>query len=92
MSQIEEALGALVQGHSVRRETWEPTIRVFLTKGKLMCQYGAAKAWPCALSWDEIVATDWQLIEDSAVAQQVDDTIESPRLPFVLRTSNSNVA
>jgi len=87
VAQFEEILSALVQGQSVRRDDWEETIRIFVIRDSLMCQYGVAAPWPCALSWSEMAATDWQLIADAAVAFIVSRSVEARPLPFVLRAS-----
>jgi len=71
MAQFQAILPALNQGHSVRRDEWEPVIRMFVLKDLLMCQCGSAKPWNHTLGWEEITATDWQLAE---VTETVDNT------------------
>jgi hypothetical protein len=63
MAQFDVVLSALVQGESVRRDEWEPIIRMFVSSDTLMCQCGDSKPWQYTLSWDEITALDWQLIK-----------------------------
>ena len=69
MAGFTSVLPALAQGASIRRDEWEPIIRMFVLSETLMCQCGAARPWRYSLSWDEIVATDWQLIKNVSAAQ-----------------------
>jgi len=62
MAQLSLILPALVRGESVRREGWEPVIKMFLSSELLMCQCGSSKPWHHALGWDDIVANDWRVI------------------------------
>jgi len=62
MAQIDVMLPALTQGRSVRRDGWEPVIRMFVSFDTLMCQCGDSKPWLHALGWDDITADDWQLV------------------------------
>jgi hypothetical protein len=63
MAHFAKVVRALTHGHSIRRDEWEPTIRMFVAGNTLMCQSGHSKPWRCALTWEEIAATDWQLIK-----------------------------
>jgi hypothetical protein len=63
MAQFHAVLPALNQGQSVRREDWEPIIRMFVLRDLLMCQCGTSKPWNHTLGWEDITATDWQLAE-----------------------------
>jgi hypothetical protein len=63
MTQLNTVLHALNQGLSVRRDEWEPVIRIFVLRDMLMCQCGSLKPWTHSLGWDEITANDWQLAE-----------------------------
>jgi hypothetical protein len=84
MARFDRIVSALIQGQSVRREDWLPDIRVFVHSDSLMYQHGTVKPWRCALSWDEIAATDWQLVKVVPVALQVNQTsIERPPLLLV---------
>jgi len=87
MAKFDKVVRALTQGHSVRRDKWEPIIRVFLSSDTLMCQRGSEKPWQCALSWDEIVATDWHLFKDESTTRQVKQAISTMPLPFALRAT-----
>jgi hypothetical protein len=62
MAQFETVWPALNKGRRVRREEWESVIRMFVSMDMLMCQNGNSKPWHHALCWDEITATDWQLV------------------------------
>jgi hypothetical protein len=61
MAQLETVVTALNQGHCVRRENWEPVIRMFVDGDLLMCQCGNSKPWQHSLTWDDIAAKDWQI-------------------------------
>jgi len=56
---------------------------MFVQSDSLMYQYGSAKPWRCALSWDEIAATDWQLLKVTPVDRQVNQT-STGRQPLLL--------
>jgi len=71
MAKFDKVIAALTQGQSVRRENWDPDVHMFIRSGSLMYQNGIEKPWRCALSWDEIAATDWQLIKAVFGARQV---------------------
>ena len=73
MAKLEKLLSALLEGHSARREGWEPIVRMFVENGTLMCQCGLGKPWRWALGWDEMIATDWHLIQEvnASGAEQV---------------------
>jgi len=62
MAMFDLVVSALNQGHSVRREDWLPDVRMFVQNDSLMYQHGSVKPWRCALSWNEIAATDWRLV------------------------------
>ena len=62
MAQLDAVLHALSQGKSVRRDEWEPYVRMFVLNDILMCQYGEAKPWEHSLTWGEISASDWESI------------------------------
>ena len=62
MAQLGTVVTALIQGRSVRREEWEPIIKMFVADDLLMCQCGNSKPWRHSLTWDDIAATDWKLI------------------------------
>jgi hypothetical protein len=83
MARFDKVVSALIQGQSVRRDDWLPDGRIFVESDSLMYQYGSAKPWRCALSWDEIAATDWQLLKVVPVARQVNQT-STERPPFLL--------
>jgi hypothetical protein len=77
MAQFDVVLSALVQGQSVRRDEWEPIIRMFVLRDTLMCQCGDSKPWQYALSWDEITALDWQLIKATSSGRPTSQTSAS---------------
>jgi len=45
MTQPETVVAALNQGQSVRRDEWEPIIKMFVARDMLMCQCGNSKPW-----------------------------------------------
>lgn len=61
MEKFDKVVSALTQGQSVRRDNWGPDVRLFVKSGSLMYQHGVVRPWRCALSWDEIAATDCSL-------------------------------
>jgi hypothetical protein len=63
MAHLDVVLPALGQGLSVQRAGWEPIIRMFVSSGMLMCQCGDSSPWPHAMGWDDIEASDWQLVQ-----------------------------
>jgi len=71
MAKFDKVVAALTQGQSVRRENWHPDVHMFVYRDSLMYQQGVEKPWRCALSWDEIAATDWELLKAASGAQQV---------------------
>lgn len=83
MTTLELIVSALTQGQSVRRENWLPDVRMFLQGNSLMHQSGSVKPRRCALSWNEIVATDWLLAKDTPVTLQVYQT-PTERQPLLL--------
>jgi hypothetical protein len=74
MAQLDEILPALTQGRSVRRDEWEPVVRMFVLKDALMCQSGNSAPWHHSLTWGELIASDWQLIHLQASVKQGDET------------------
>jgi hypothetical protein len=62
MTQPETVVAALTQGQSVRRDEWEPIIKMFVARDMLMCQCGNSKPWQHSLTWDDIAAIDWKLV------------------------------
>lgn len=86
MAKFDKVVAALTQGQSVRRENWHPDVRMFVYRDSLMYQNGVEKPWRCALSWDEIAATDWQLLKAASGAQQVQQiaiAVERPQFLLV---------
>lgn len=63
MAQFAAVLPMLIEGESVRRAEWEPIVRMFVLHDHLMCQCGNANPWHHSLTWGEITALDWQLIQ-----------------------------
>lgn len=78
MAEFQSILPELTQGLSARREQWEPIIRLFVSDDALMCQCGVGKPWRCALSWDEITATDWQLFQGATALPMAKEKLDSP--------------
>jgi len=71
MAQFDTVLPALTQGRSVRRNEWEPKVRMYVLEDTLMCQCGNMNPWHHSLTWAEITAPDWQIIQaESAVEQE----------------------
>ena len=83
MAMFDLVVSALNQGHSVRREDWLPDVRMFVQNDSLMYQHGSVKPWRCALSWNEIAATDWRLVYIAPVVRQVNQT-STERPPLLL--------
>jgi len=86
MAKFDKVIAALTQGQSVRRENWDPDVHMFIRSGSLMYQNGVEKPWRCALSWDEIAATDWRLLKaesDAEQGQQIAIAAERPLLLLV---------
>ena len=70
MANFATILPALIQGHSVRRDEWDPFIRIFVLNDHLMCQRGNTNPWYHSLTWGEVTALDWQLIAAGAGDEQ----------------------
>jgi hypothetical protein len=83
MARFSRVVFALIQGQSVRRNHWLPDVQMFLQGDALMYQDGTMKPWRCALSWDEIAANDWELLNIVPVALQANQ-ISTERLPLLL--------
>lgn len=83
MARFGRVVFALIQGQSVRRDNWLPDVQMFVQGDALMYQDGAMKPWRCALSWDEIAANDWQLLNVAPIALQVHQA-STERLPLLL--------
>ena len=66
MAKFERALSALTHGQCVRLPNWEPDTRMFVYDGMLVCQRGNCKPYIYDLCWEDIVASDWQLVERRA--------------------------
>ena len=71
MATFDLILAQLNRGQSVRRENWPPDVKMFVQGNSLMYKYGSSKPWQCALSWDEIAATDWFFLKETPFARQV---------------------
>lgn len=78
MAQIDAILHTLSQGKSVRREEWEPYVRMFVLNDILMCQYSDAKPWEHSLTWGEISALDWEPVRATPVVQLTNRTPATP--------------
>jgi hypothetical protein len=74
MAQFHAVLQALNQGRSVRRDEWEPVIRMFVLRDLLMCQCGTSKPWNHSLGWEEITANDWQLAESTTDSSNIESS------------------
>lgn len=78
MSEFATILPALTQGQSVRRTEWEPLVRMFVLRDHLMCQCGNTNPWHHSLTWGEITALDWQLIQAASSDEQGYETSFAP--------------
>ena len=86
MAKFDKVIAALTQGQNVRRENWDLDVYMFVRNGSLMYQNGVERPWRCAISWDEIVATDWRLLKavsDAPQAQPIAIAAERPLLLLV---------
>jgi hypothetical protein len=54
---------ALEQGRSVRMSRWEAITRMFIQDGVTVCQRGDAAPYEYELSWKEMQANKWQVIQ-----------------------------
>jgi hypothetical protein len=68
MAQFEMVVNALADGRSIRLPKWDSTTRVYFKDGVLVCQHGEAQPYPYHLSWLEIAANNWQVIEGAKAA------------------------
>jgi hypothetical protein len=68
MAQFEMAVNALADGQSIRLPKWDSTTRVYFNDGVLVCQRGEAQPHPYDLTWHEIAANNWQVIEGATAA------------------------
>jgi hypothetical protein len=81
MAKFDKVIAALTQGQNVRRENWDLDVYMFVRNGSLMYQNGVERPWRCAISWDEIAATDWKLIKvESGVRRTAQIATEHPLL------------
>jgi len=71
MAEFDVMLEALAQGHSVLRAGWEPGNRIFVSENALMWQCGTRKPSRCALTWEELSATDWRMYENDPSIHRV---------------------
>jgi len=62
-------LPALIEGQGVQRTEWEPVVRMFVLDGTLMCRCGDANPWHQSLTWGEITASDWQLVQSGSTPE-----------------------
>ena len=68
MTHFESVIAALTAGRSVRRTVWEPLTSMFIRDDEIVWQRGNGQPYGYDLSWYEIVASDWQIIEAKAAA------------------------
>jgi hypothetical protein len=87
MAQFEMVRPALSQGQSVRRDAWEPIIRIFVSSDMLMCQCGNSTPWQHSLTWEDVTASDWEPIQTVCATQEAIKTSVIPAKP-VLRVSD----
>jgi len=90
MAEFGAILSALAEGKSVRRSEWEPMIQMFVTDDTLMCQCGNAKPWLYTMTWGEIAASDWQLVNDGSSNKKTSQKL-APSAPD-LRSSAKGIA
>lgn len=69
MKQFNEVMSALQAGQSVRRSAWDSTTVMFVKDGELL-QQATGEPYNYDLSWYEIVAEDWTLIEPTTIHPQ----------------------
>jgi len=75
MARLDVVLPALNQGWSVRRGEWEPVVRMFVKSDALMCQSGSSNPWHHSLTWAELIASDWELVQPHAAVEQSEQSI-----------------
>jgi len=96
MAEFEVMLEALARGLSVQRAQWEPGDRLFVSNNSLMWQSGSQKPTRCALTWEELAATDWRLYEhDPSVYRVIEGSPASSQVfpfPDNVRTDTKNEA
>jgi hypothetical protein len=63
MVQFDKVQTALSAGQSVRLPHWESNTRMYIHNGVMVCQRGDANPYSYDLSWHEIAASNWQVIE-----------------------------
>jgi len=69
MAKFATILPALIEGQSVQRTEWESVVRMFVLDDTLMCQCGNTNPWHHSLTWGEITASDWQLVQVESTAE-----------------------
>jgi hypothetical protein len=65
-------------------------IQMFVTDDTLMCQCGNAKPWLYTMTWGEIAASDWQLVNDGSSNKKTSQKL-APSAPD-LRSSAKGIA
>jgi hypothetical protein len=78
MIRFEEILSALAAGRSVRRHEWEQNLRLFVLDTTLVCKLGDSRPYRHDLSWDDVKAQDWEIVQDSPLEQHPRMIQQSP--------------
>jgi hypothetical protein len=68
MAMFDKVFPALKAGHAAKLPTWEAATRMYVDKGELVCQRRDGQPYSYDLSWFEIVADNWIIIEAIPVA------------------------
>jgi hypothetical protein len=63
MAQFDKVMTALADNRSVRLSKWESNTNMYVNNGVLVQQRGNGAPYSYDLSWREIAAKDWHVIE-----------------------------
>ena len=63
MAQFDKVMTALADNRSVRLSKWESNTNMYVNNGVLVQQRGNGAPYSSDLSWREIAAKDWHVIE-----------------------------
>jgi hypothetical protein len=69
MLNFADVFHALVEGKKVRLPKWDSTTTLSVLDGELVLQTRKGKPHSYDLSWYEINATDWQVVETTSNSQ-----------------------
>ncbi len=65
MAKFDKVIPALKAGYAARLPRWDATTRLFVDNGVMVQQCGGSQPHSYDLSWYEIVADNWQVIESA---------------------------